>query len=249
MSYEKSGRTWLRVMLSRYYQIRCDLDENQLLNYDKMHTLHRSVPTILFTHNRYLKHDGGEIVSILERSPNKVILLVRDPRDVAVSMYFHWKYRMKERNRILDGLPPSGTDLTLYDFVVGQDTGLIDVIEFMNRWQIEHQRTDRVVMFRYEELRADTAGQLRKVLATLGEQPGEAEIEESVAYASFDNMLAREKNGDTTDSRLRAVDPNNPDSFKTRRGKVGGYHDYFDAEQLAEINRIVQTRLNPVFGY
>ena len=51
VSYEKSGRTWLRVMLSRYYQLRYDLGEKHLLNYDKMHTLHESIPTILFTHN------------------------------------------------------------------------------------------------------------------------------------------------------------------------------------------------------
>ena len=34
-------------------------------------------------------------------------------------------------------------------------------------------------------------------------------------------------------SRLIPGDKNNPDSFKVRRAKVGGYRDYFDDRQIA----------------
>ena len=50
-------------------------------------------------------------------------------------------------------------------------------------------------------------------------------------------------------ARLRPGDKSNPNSFKVRRAKVGGYHDYFEDNQLAVIDRSVVERLDPVFGY
>jgi alcohol sulfotransferase len=44
-------------------------------------------------------------------------------------------------------------------------------------------------------------------------------------------------------------DRGNPDSYKVRRAKVGGYRDYFDDDQLAQIDTMVQASLSPVFGY
>ncbi len=41
----------------------------------------------------------------------------------------------------------------------------------------------------------------------------------------------------------------NPDSFKVRRAKVGGYRDYFTDEQLARIDAMVDQELLPVIGY
>jgi len=59
----------------------------------------------------------------------------------------------------------------------------------------------------------------------------------------------REREAQSESDRLRPGDPDNPDSFKTRRAKVGGYHDYFDAAQIAEIDAIVARSLDPSFRY
>ena len=50
-------------------------------------------------------------------------------------------------------------------------------------------------------------------------------------------------------ARLTPGDKTNPDSYKVRRAKVGGYRDYFDDDQLAQIDAMVFERLDPVFGY
>jgi alcohol sulfotransferase len=34
-----------------------------------------------------------------------------------------------------------------------------------------------------------------------------------------------------------------------RRGKVGGYRDYFDDEQVAAIDELMSRRAGPLFGY
>jgi hypothetical protein len=46
-----------------------------------------------------------------------------------------------------------------------------------------------------------------------------------------------------------AKDRSNPESFKVRRGKVGGYRDYFTDDQVAEIEGLIQKHLSQVFGY
>ena len=48
---------------------------------------------------------------------------------------------------------------------------------------------------------------------------------------------------------MQAKNVNDPNTFKVRKAKVGGYRDYFDDEQVAELNALVDANLLPVFGY
>ena len=47
---------------------------------------------------------------------------------------------------------------------------------------------------------------------------------------------------------LQPCDARDPDSFKVRRGKVGGYVDYLGAADVAFLDREVE-RLDPRYGY
>ena len=87
------------------------------------------------------------------------------------------------------------------------------------------------------------------MLTFLGTPAKAHEIADAVEYARLDNMRQREADGAVESRRLRAADKSNPDSFKARRAKVGGYRDYFDAEQLAAIDNMIASSLSPVFGY
>jgi hypothetical protein len=40
-----------------------------------------------------------------------------------------------------------------------------------------------------------------------------------------------------------------PESFKVRRAKVGGFRDYFTPEQVAEIEELMRRHLSPTLGY
>jgi hypothetical protein len=48
---------------------------------------------------------------------------------------------------------------------------------------------------------------------------------------------------------VQAKDVNNPNSYKVRKAKVGGFRDYFDEQQEAELSAMVDAQLLPVFGY
>jgi Sulfotransferase domain len=251
VSFGKSGRTWLRVMLSRFYQIRYGLSERHLIGFDNLHLRHRAIPKIFFTHDNYTKDYTGNLDSKADYAGKKVVLLVRHPADVAVSQYYQWQYRMKPNKVALNRYPERGQDIGIFEFVTREYAGLTRTIDFMNGWAGEARRNDDLLVVRYEDMRARPEQVLGQILAFIGTPGAEDEIRDAVAFASFENM--RKMEADSTfwlsGGRMRPRDRANPQSFKTRRGKVGGYRDYFDDGEIALIDRLVAERLAPVFGY
>jgi hypothetical protein len=124
-------------------------------------------------------------------------------------------------------------------------------IDFMNSWQGELERSEQRLLVRYEDLRAEPLVQLERVLTFLGAAPTSAELADAVEFASFDNLKQLEQRAafGSADRRIVPGEASNPDSFKVRRGKVGGYRDYLSAEQAAELDGLVAARLSPAFGY
>ncbi len=247
-SFGKSGRTWVRVMVSRLYQLEKGLAEGSLLEFSNYHRLDPSVPKILFTHDNYLRdytRDGG---SKRAYRNERVVLLVRHPADVAMSQYFQWKHRMRPHKVALNQYPPANGALSPFEFMMGS-SGLPKVIEFMNEWIRGVDEVRDAMILRYEDMRADTVKELGRLARFLGIEAEPEMLEEVVEYASVENMKKREAEAQSDSDRLRAADPDNPDSFKTRRAKVGGYHDYFDAEQIRQIEQQIADTLDKRFGY
>ena len=50
-------------------------------------------------------------------------------------------------------------------------------------------------------------------------------------------------------ARLVPGNRDNPQSFKVRRAKVGGWRDYFDENQIAAIDAVMASRPIAPFGY
>lgn len=251
VSYGKSGRTWVRVMLSRFYQLRYGFSARHLIGFDNLHRKNRAIPKVLFTHDNYIRDYTGNLDNKADFYGKKVILLVRDPRDTAVSQYFQWRYRMRPNKKPLNKYPPHGADVSLYDFVVDENAGLPRIIDFLNGWAAERERVGQLLILRYEDLRTDPAARLEEMLRFIGEQPLMEEIQAAVDFASIENMRAMEQKRVfwLSGSRLVPKDRANPNSYKVRRAKVGGYRDDFSADQLAAIDAMVAARLAPVFGY
>jgi hypothetical protein len=107
------------------------------------------------------------------------------------------------------------------------------------------------MVVRYEDLRARPHETLARVLEFLGTPASPAQIADAVQFASYDNMKRMEQQRVfwLSGGRLVPKDRSNPNSYKVRRGKVAGYRDDFDAAQLAEIDRLVETTLDPLYGY
>ncbi len=250
VSHGKSGRTWLVVMLSRFFQLRYGLSERLLLSFDNLHRKNRSIPKILVTHDNYI-HDytGAAGKSVYYDKPT--LLLVRHPADVAVSQFFQWRYRMRPHKKVLNTYPDHGSDVSIFDFVMHADAGLPRAVRFMNDWAQELPHLKSCLVVRYEDMRADPQKELHRVVGWFGQKPTDREIQQAVDFASFENLKKLETGRKFWLSGKRMVpgQSGNPDSYKVRRGKVGGYRDYFDDDQVLQIDTYIRTHLDPVYGY
>lgn len=234
VSFPKSGRTWLRAMLTFYYAERYGLVDPPLLEYANLHYLDRRIPKIYFTHDEEPNRTPAELGRDKSRYRGKHVLFVsRDPRDVTVSLYFH------RRNRDHDLEQP------IYEFASGERGGLRTTVEFMNVWAAALRQIPNSLAISYEAIHAEPEETLARVLRFLGEEPDPVAIKVAFERSRFDRLQKLEREGAFASGRLTAGDATDVDSYKVRRGKVGGFADYFDAEQQKQLNEIVRTGLSP----
>ncbi|MCB9944496.1 MAG: sulfotransferase domain-containing protein [Geminicoccaceae bacterium] len=251
VSFGKSGRTWLRMLMSRFYQQRYHLSDAAFIGFDNLTRKDSHIPRLFFTHDNYLKDYTGNVDDKRDFYGKKVVLLVRDPRDTAVSQFFQWKYRMREAKKGLNDYPDHGADMSVYDFVMHDGAGMPKVIRFLNDWAREIDSIGDVLIVRYEDLRSDTAGELGRVLRFVGADPTAEELADCVEFASVENMRKLEEKRVfwAAGSRMKAKDRDNPNSYKVRRAKVGGYRDYFEDGQIETIEAMIDRDLLPGFRY
>jgi hypothetical protein len=106
------------------------------------------------------------------------------------------------------------------------------------------------MLVRYEDLRMDTAAELRRIAGFVGLADVRPEsLARAVEHGSFNPMRERESARPADGSSLAAGSDGDPESFKTRRGKIGGYVDYLSAEDVAWLNRRIDNELDPFYGY
>jgi hypothetical protein len=251
VSFGKSGRTWLRVMLSRLFQVKHKLPQRALIGFDNLHYMNRAIPKIFFTHDNYIKDYTGHNDSKMDFYAHKVVLLARDPRDVAVSQFFQWQYRMKPNKKVLNKYPGEGEEVSMFDFIMDPDAGLPKIIDFMNLWAEERTHLKGFFLLRYEDLRARGEETLRALLEFMGTPGTDAEIREAIEFSSYENMkkMEQKKTFWLSGGRMVPKDRDNPNTYKVRRAKVGGYRDYFDDDQVARIEALVNSTLSPYYGY
>ena len=239
ISFPKSGRTWVRMMLAKTIS---DAYRKKLnLDLYKMSLFNTNIPNINTDPRigNYSNDRNTDVKITNAQRRKKIILLVRDPRDVLVSYFFEWT---KRRENKYTG--------TLSEFI-REDFTLRRLIRFMNEWMDEkNRRNDNVLLVKYEEIHKSPGVQLKRMLDFAGIKTSENMISNAVDYSTFDNMSKIEKEGAFSgDHRLTATDTQDRNSFKMRKGKVGGYKENLSKEDIGYINSELKGHLNLQFGY
>lgn len=256
--HPKGGGTWLRVMVSRLYQMKYGLPPRRVVKTDEFYNRNPSLPRFLVTNGHY-SYEGTLEKSLQSQEwesefpQKKVVLFTRHPCDIAVSWYLQYTKRTKpyKRELIAHELkhPIRREDISMWEFVMHPELGLPGLIAYFNTWERLLSKLDNKLIIRYEDLRAKPSETLKQLMSFIGESCTDDAIEEAVKFASFDNMRELEKSNYFSNSGLTLRNPNDPDTYKVRRGKVGGYKDYFTEEQVTQMEDMVRTRLSPTFGY
>jgi hypothetical protein len=106
-----------------------------------------------------------------------------------------------------------------------------------------------VRLLRYEDLRREPERCLAELLDFIGTPGAAGPIGEAVAFASLETMRALEDRGDSLMRSGRLKVESDPNRYKARRAKVGGYRNDFSEAEIAAIDRLIETTLAGVFGY
>lgn len=247
ISIPNSGRTWIRTFLAAYY---CARFNHPFSLYPEEYA-DTQIPRVIYTHDRYEHHTKTRAYerlrskflvpgSELKRKP--ILFLARDPRDTFVSHYLEMTRRTQET---ADELKRKSASEMIRDPLHG--IGLM--IQTMNDWMKEFAYHPRCTVVRYEDLQTSPSDHFRRVLNALGESPiAENHFQAALDFSQFGKMKKMEASRTYDPKLLQPGDVSDPDSYKVRRGKVGGYRDYLDASDIAYANSAM-ARLNPDFGY
>jgi hypothetical protein len=245
-------------MISRLYQLRHDLPESKLINTDEFARKIPEIPRLAATNGCYSYE--GEVGKLLaEGAPDNplrhkpVVFLARHPIDIAVSWYHQFTKRQSRAKQELINAsidhPIDRRSVELWDFVRHSDIGLEFLIDYENGWARNVRALPRGLMVRYEDLRGEPVETLSRILAHVGESFSEEEIREAVEWGSFDNLRKLETSGTFSQGGMKLVNAEDPTTYKVRRGKVGGYREDFPPEQVAELEALLDARIDPALGY
>lgn len=238
ISYPKCGRTWLRALLGKY--VLGNGTDRDPLEVQKLTRADPHFATLAVTHDDEPHWKPPEKLSRDKRAyvGKKVIFLTRDPRDTLVSNYFQYTRR-------------GGAEFTRDSFAGGISSfirhdigGLRGLVGFYNIWAECRSVPAAFLHITYEELTEDTKAVLQRCLDFLQwPQHEPAFLDEVVAFGSFANMRRLEETDALNSVRLRPQQVDDPESFKVRRGKVGGYVDYLSAKDIAFIDAFLDDQL------
>ena len=234
VSYPKTGRTWLRVMLGKAISQKYGLDESMILDTFRM-TKRAGLSPSVFSHGGpFLLQDNAPYHELKFKTglyrKKKVIFLVRDIRDTLVSSYFQQSKRTKVEK------------FSLGDFIRDERFGARKIVAFYNLWFMHRQVPVDFLLIRYEEMHSRPTEVLRSAMGFLNAgDVDQAVLDAAVSYGAFNRMRKMEEKNAFGDSMLRPGTENDNDSYKVRRGKIGGFVDYFTKEDLNYIDETVST--------
>jgi hypothetical protein len=213
ISYPKSGRTWLRVMLDF-------LDVN--LKYDHY----------LEDFNK-IKNLGQKSTDIFlpKFSDKRIIFLTRDPRDTIVSSYF----QEAKREQSFDG--------SISEFIRSPEFGIKSILDYQLFWIKNRANYSDFLQIQYEEMHQDIAKVLKRIFTFLGNiSIDDKKLKKTVGLFQFENMQFFEKKGLLGlryGNVLRPLGDRSADSLKVRKGVIGGYKNYLTEADLSYCNECI----------
>lgn len=248
VSFPKCGRTWLLFMLSeivrRAYDIKLDQPTIKLNEITKNHS---NLPTILQTHDdSSLTDEKGNLYDVeklfiyggrLKYLRNKVILLVRDPRDVAVSHYHQITRRVKNNPIQCDSIS---------EFIHHPLYGLERIIRFYQIWNRNRSIPQDFLLIRYEDLTLNGINSLQSIIEFINLRDVDFNLIQNVyEYSQAEKMRKLEITGKIRGMNFLNTDQN---SLKVRSAKIGSYLDELSDEDINYCNGLMR-KVPKIYGY
>jgi len=220
VSYPKSGNTWMRFLIANLlYPDNVSFSNIEDLIPDiYQHSLYfltfKKSPRILKSH---------EMCDVRYK---KVIYIVRDPRDVAVS-YWHHKVKFHAFD---EDYPMSDF---VDDFLTGKDIPFGSWAENVNGWLATNKNNHDFLFLRYEDLIAFPEQEMHKVVAHLGLSSLTGQnIKNAIENASFEKLRKLEQEQKNLWSAVKSTRQDKP---FVRKGQAGNWKNELPADAVQRI--------------
>jgi hypothetical protein len=233
VSYPKSGNTWVRFLLANL------MYPNETVGFAN---INRLLPAPGVLSKRFLrKLPRPRILKSHEPFDvrfRKVIYLVRDPRDVAVS-----EYHFDLKKRYID--PDVTLEQFVKRFIAGETSSYGSWWEHAASWIAARHGNPAFLLVRYEDLLSDSIGETGKIAKFLGIQAGPERLQAAVERSSADRMRQLEKQQADQWTGTRNTRKEIP---FVRAAKSGGWKETLPGHSVEEIEVAWAPLLN-FLGY
>ena len=169
---------------------------------------------------------------LLEKS--KVVMCLRNPKDVIVSYYYHEKL-IKAHGYI-------GDFPTYFDLFMDNLVFYCSLFEYMKEvWQ--RKSHPNVCLLFFEDMKKDLAPSIKKVAKFLGKEVSDEAVGKLVEHLSFKKM---KNNAAVNKGEGKKLGFFNVDGDFIRKGEVGDWKNYFTDEMNRRIDEAIEKHFKPI---
>jgi hypothetical protein len=239
VSYPTSGGMWLRALIGKALCEKYRLDE-RLIFRERSLTKCAGVLRTLCTHGDANvtedKHYKDLETNLAQYKSKRVILLIRDPRDVVVSCYLHASGSKGRYNG------------SISDFVRSDHHGIRKIVTFYKIWHTNRHVPEVFLPIRYDDLATDPGTALRRALALIDAQQYSDEIiNTAVDYCNCDRLKTMEREGHIDGAELRPGNDADRERYEDYRARGRGYIDYLNQEDQEYVTGVIDELGGPPF--
>ena len=164
----------------------------------------------------------------------KIVFLIRDPRDVLVSSWYHLKYRENIYQKDLSS------------FIREPLTGIDKVIRFFNQWIAQKDHFKNFIYLAYEDFHKDPYKTFYQLFDFMGLEINEDHLKKAVEGGDFNAMKKMESSGNLKEPWMKPGQKNIKHSMKIRKGKTGSYKQEMNTKDIEYVNKRMQKQLHPL---
>jgi hypothetical protein len=139
-----------------------------------------------------------------------IVLLMRTPADSLVSRFYHMSRHAGEFN---DGIDQFARDPRY---------GVPSLVEYFASWE-PHSEDQNVVAVTYEQLRSDPLDPFGRIVAQMGIDATQEQLERALELSNVDRMREVERKSGV--GQPNDYDRSDPQAMRVRSGRVGGWRD------------------------
>jgi len=221
-SYPKSGNTWTRFLVANLLQRREPVT---------FANIERIVPDIYLHYDPFLSRIPRPRVIKTHESFDprfrRIVLIVRDPRDVAVSYYHHLvKYGALA--------PDAAMGPYLERFVAGRLDAYGSWGDNVGSWLGARGHRPDFLLLRYEDLLTDATAGLRRVAELIGLDVDDQDIAHAVEASRAENMRKLEAR---TGDQWKGLKAGSGEGQFVRVARSGQWREKLSPEDVAAIER------------